>query len=144
MRRALAVLFFVVACVPGLALAQSAGWKPLQEFVFLNGSWSGTTESAGRIGGTATGWSTEANGTVLVFRNKTIFPAVEGRPEEATSETGFVAYDGDKRRYTAAVFYSTGVWGLYDVEIGPDGSIKMNSTQLVNYSAGAKSRITIT
>ncbi|MCC6133315.1 MAG: hypothetical protein IT186_25570 [Acidobacteria bacterium] len=143
MKRALAALVLVICTLPGLSLAQGGAWKPLQEFAFLNGAWSGTTEASGRVGGVAASWTPEANGSVLVYRSKTIFPAVEGRPEETASEVGFFAYDGEKRKYTGAVFYSTSVWGLYDIEIAPDGTIKMNSTQLVNYSAGAKSRVTI-
>jgi hypothetical protein len=82
----------------------------------------------------------ELAGTVFVERTTTIFPAEEGKPEESFEEVGYVSYDRERRKYVATYFYSTGVSGTYDVEILPDGVIRMASAGLLNYESGARSR----
>lgn len=116
-------------------------WKPFQEFNFLLGSWSGTAESSGRIGGRVARFSMEMGGNYLVHRGNTIFAALKDRPEEAIEEIGYYYYDRDKRKYIAQYFYSTGLIGTYDVEFGADGTLRVLSSNLVNYGAGAKTRL---
>lgn len=139
-----------VALVPLVSLAglsqeppkpTAAEWKPFQEFNFLIGSWSGTAESGGRIGGRVARFSMEMGGAYLVHRGNTIFAAQNQKPEEAIEEIGYYYYDRDKRKYTAQYFYSTGVIGTYDVEFGADGAIRVVSNSLVNYDAGARTRL---
>ncbi len=116
-------------------------WKPFQEFNFLIGSWAGTAESGGRIGGRVGRFSMEMGGNYLVHRGNTIFTAQNQRPEESIEEIGYYYYDRDKRKYAAQYFYSTGIVGTYDVEFGADGSIRVLSNNLVNYDSGAKTRL---
>ena len=128
------------------ALAQAppaGGWKVFQELGFLLGSWSGTAESAGRIGGRVVSAELSVDGAVLVYRANTVWPAAGGRAEERSQEAAFITYDGDKGKYVALVVFSTKVWGLYDVEVGPDGSLRLTSREFVNYESGAKSRLTL-
>ena len=51
-----------------------------------------------------------------------------------------MTYDREKRKYVATYFFSTGVFGTYDVEILPDGGLRMTAGALSNYEAGARSR----
>ncbi len=140
----MAIRLLLAALLATVALPVSAqGWKPLQEFTWLVGKWSGSAEAqAGRVGGRSTSFSVEAAGNVLYMRSSTIYPAMDGAPEETNQELCFIAYDGDKRRYIATIYFSTGVWGVFDVENTAD-TTKMTSTQLYNYEAGAKFRMTL-
>ncbi len=92
------------------------------------------------MGGQVARFSLELAGTVFAERTTTVFPAEEGRPEETFDEVGYVSYDREKRRYVAAYYFSTGVFGSYDVEILPEGGIRMTAASLANYEAGARSR----
>ncbi len=135
---------FVAQPRPVCAQATPAGgWKVFQELGFLLGSWSGTAESAGRIGGRVVSAELSVEGAVLVYRANTVWPAGTGRAEERSQEAAFITYDGDKGKYVALVVFSTKVWGLYDVELRPDGSLRLTSREFVNYDSGAKSRITL-
>jgi len=151
MRLARIVLCVTFAVAASSVLAQAppspagaASWKPFQEFNFLLGSWSGTAESGGRIGGRVARWTIEMGGNFLVHHGSTIFPAQGGSPEESIEEVGYYAYDRDRRKYVAHYFYSTGLFGTYDVEFSADGSTRVLSSQLLNYEAGARTRLTIT
>lgn len=129
----------------GPAYAQEAGaWKPFQELSFLVGSWSGAGEGSGRIGGKVVSFTNEVPGVLLIYRGKTIFPALEGKAEETSQETGVFAYDGDKRKYEATIFFSTGVWGTFDVEFGADGTVRLVSSRLVNFAPGSRARLSFT
>lgn len=133
-----------VALLAGPAAAQApaaAPWRPFSEFAFLLGSWSGTTSSGGRIGGRVVRFSLEMNGTVLVERGSTIFPAGDGKPEETAEELGCVSYDREKRRYVATYWFSTGVFGTYDVEIPAEGIIRMTAGAVGNFEPGARARL---
>jgi len=146
-RVATGLLVLVLTAGPAGAQAPTASvpaWRPFGEFAFLLGSWSGTTSSGGRIGGRVVRFTMEMNGTVLVERGSTIFPAGDGKPEEAAEELGCVTYDREKRRYVATYYFSTGVSGPFDVEFAADGTVRMTSAALVNYEVGARSRITFT
>jgi hypothetical protein len=142
------VLLLVSLLVGGVAAnaqapAAGSGWKLFQEFGPFSGSWSGTAEQGGRIGGRSVSWSQEAGGGALVFRATTFFPEVAGKPEEKTQEVATFVYDGDKGKYVALVVFSTKVWGLYDVDFRPDGSVGLVSRELVNLEAGTKARIVL-
>lgn len=139
----------VTLALAGAALAQEAppeepAWKPFQEFGFALGSSSGTAESGGRVGGTVSRFSFEMNGNFLLHRVSTIFPAQEGKPEEALELLGYCAYDREARKYTATYYFSTGLMGFFDVEFQQDGSVRFTSTRLVNYDPGARARIVVT
>ncbi len=148
MRRfALGVLCAALAAVPaGAQVAAPAApvWRPFSEFAFLLGSWSGTATSGERIGGRIARFTMELNGAFLVGRGTTIFPAGEGKPEETAEEIGYVTYSREKRGYVANYFFSTGVYGTYDVEILSGGAIRMTAPSLGNYEPGARSRILFT
>ena len=120
--------------------APAAPWRPFAEFLPLLGSWSGSAGAGPRIGGCVAHFSTDLAGTVFVERTTTIFPAEEGKPEETFEDVGYVTYDREKRKYVAAYFFSTGVFGTYDVEILPGGTIRMTAASLANYDTGARSR----
>ena len=124
--------------------AAAPEWKPFQEFDFLIGSWSGTAESNGRIGGKVSRWSAEMGGNYLTNRGNMVFAAQSGIPEESTEEIGYIAYDRDKRKYVAYFFYSTAVVGFYDVEFPSEGVIRFISTSQLNFETGARTRVTIT
>lgn len=124
------------------AAAPAAAWKPFDEFRGLVGTWSGTADWNKRIGGRVARFGVEMGGNFLVHRGSTIFSASEGLAEEATEEYGIYAYDRVKRKYVAHYFYSTGVYGVYDVEFGADGTVRLQSTQLSNYEDGARARMT--
>jgi hypothetical protein len=126
---------------PTPATAASSAWKPFQEFGFLLGSWTGTSESGKRVGGAVVQATTEMDGNYISFRGLRLFPEQEGRPEETVEETGYFFYDRDKRHYVAHLYFSSGVVGVYDVDAG-SGMLKLTSTEILNFE-GAKSRITI-
>lgn len=146
-RFALGVLCAALAAAPaGAQVAAPAApvWRPFGEFALLLGSWSGTATSGERIGGRIARFTMELNGTFLVERGTTIFPAGEGKPEETAEEIGYVSYNREKRGYVATYFFSTGVYGTYDVEILPGGAIRMTAPSLGNYDPGSRSRILFT
>ena len=132
---------FVIA-LPALPQDAPTAWKPFQEFDFLMGSWTGTAEQAGRLGGKVVNFSSEIRGVVLIYRGNTIFPATEGKPEEETRETAVLTYDGDRRKYEATLCFNTGVWGQFDADVSVPGTVRLVSTRLVNYDAGARFRAT--
>lgn len=137
----LSVAFFaapVAAQAPPPASAPA--WRPFAEFAPLLGTWSGTATSGTRIGGLVARFSMELAGTVFVERSTTVFPAEAGKAEESFEEVGYVTYDREKRKYVATYFFSTGVFGAYDVEILPEGGIRMSAGALSNYEAGTRSR----
>ncbi len=121
-------------------VAPAPAWRPFSEFAPLVGSWSGAATAGARIGGRIARFSMELAGTAFVEHTSTIFPAEEGKPEETFEERGYVTYDREKRRYVATYWFSTGVFGAFDVEILPGGAIRMTSGALSNYEAGARSR----
>lgn len=121
--------------------APEAAWKPFQEFAPIAGSWSGTADSAGRIGGTVARFTQEMGGNYLVHRVTTIFPAQAGKPEESIELLGYYAYDREKRKYVATYFFSTGVLGVFDVEFVATGVVRLVSRELLNYESGARSRL---
>ncbi|HQR47350.1 MAG TPA: hypothetical protein PLB02_09240 [Thermoanaerobaculia bacterium] len=146
-RVAAGLVVFLLAA--GSAVAQAPApaapaWRPFSEFAFLLGSWSGTATSGGRIGGRVVRFAMELNGTLLVERGSTIYPAGDGKPEETTEELGFFTYDREKRRYVATYFFSTGVFGAWDVEIPADGVLRMTAPALGNFEAGARGRLVFT
>lgn len=122
------------------APAAPASWKPFQELSFLVGSWSGTAESGGRVGGRVVRFSMEMGGNYLVARGSTIFAAQAGKAEETIEEVGYVAYDRERRVYVAHYYFSNGIAGTFDVETSADG-VKLGSTSLLNYETGAKARM---
>ena len=126
---------------PAAPGAPASAWKPFQEFGFLLGSWSGTSESGKRIGGSVVQVGTEMGGNYISFRGMRLFPEQDGRPEETAEETGTFYYDRDRRHYVGHLYFSTGVVGVYDVEAG-SGMLKLTSREIVNYE-GARSRITL-
>jgi len=146
-RVAFGVLCAALAAVPaGAQVAAPAApvWRPFSEFAFLLGSWSGAATSGERIGGRIARFTMELNGTFLVERGTTIFPAGDGKPEETAEEVAYVTYNREKRGYVATYFFSTGIYGTYDVEILPGGAIRMTAPSLGNYDPGARSRILFT
>jgi len=151
-RVALGILLVALASAPADAQAPPAtqappaapSWKPFGEFAFLLGYWSGTATSGERIGGRIARFTMDLNGTFLVERGTTVFPAGDGMPEETVEEIGYVTYNREKRGYMATYFFSTGVYGMYDVEILPGGAIRMTAPSLGNYDPGARSRILFT
>jgi hypothetical protein len=138
-------LFIGLAAGPASAQESASGtaWKPFQEFGFLTGAWSGTAESGGRVGGRVSRFTTEMGGNYLVHRGTALFPAQKGQPEESTEETGYFAYDRERRRYVAFYFFSTGVSGTYDVDFPSEGVVRLQSTSQLNYESGARTRLTI-
>ena len=64
-------------------------------------------------------------------------------PRRGRQSEGLVTYDSDKGRYVAFIVFSTKVWGLYDVELIPDG-VRFVSRELANFEAGARSRLVFT
>ncbi len=152
MKRAGALCLFGLCLSAGRVPAQqppaptpspAPAWRPFQEFAFLTGAWSGPAESSGRIGGCVIRFGTEAGGSYFVQRGGAVFTAEDARPEETVEIVGYFAYDRVQRRYVATYFFSTGVFGTYDAEIGGDGSVRLVSQQLSNYQPGAKARIVL-
>ncbi len=137
------VLFLALLAAPVAAQAPppapAPSWHPFVEFAPLLGSWSGAASAGARLGGRIARFTLELAGTAFVERTSTVFPAEEGKPEESFEEVGYVTYDREKRKYVAAYFFSTGVFGTYDVEILSDG-LRMTAGALSNYEAGATSR----
>jgi hypothetical protein len=82
------------------------------------------------------------SGNYLVQRSNTIFPAQNQQAEESSEEIGYFTYDREKRKYVAHYYYSTGIVGTYDVEFPSEGTVRLVSTQLLNYEAGARLRMT--
>ena len=123
--------------------APASTWKVFQELDFLNGSWSGTVEAGGRIGGRVVTCGPEVGGATLVIRANSVFPASGDLAEEKTETEGLIAYDGDKGKYVAFIVFSTKVWGVYDVEFIPDG-VRFTSRELANFEVGARSRLVFT
>jgi len=144
-RVALGLLLSALWAAPSAAQApppaSTPAWRPFSEFGALLGSWSGTASSGGRIGGRIDRFTMELSGSCLVHRGSTLYPAEEGKPEETFEEVTYITYDREKRKYVAAGFFSTGVWGTFDVEFLADGGFRMTSAALVNYEAGARSRL---
>lgn len=145
MRRICGLVLFLALFAAPLAAqapppAPAPAWRPFAEFAPLIGSWSGAASAGARLGGRIARFTMELSGTAFVERTSTIFPAEEGKPEEAFEEVGYVMYDREKRKYVAMYFFSTGVFGTYDVEILPDGGLRMTTGALSNYEAGARSR----
>lgn len=146
-RATLGFALAVWVAAPGSAQVASPtarAWRPFTEFAFLIGSWSGTASSAERIGGRVVRFAMDLESTVLVERGETLFPAGDGKPEQTVEEVGYVVYDRLKRSYVATWFFSTGVFGTFDVEFLPGGAIRMTAPTLGNYEAGARSRLLFT
>ena len=140
----LSALVLLLTAADALAQAPPAGeWKLFQEFNFLIGSWSGSADSGGRIGGRVVTFGLEVDGSTLTYRATTFYPAKESQPETKTEEVAHVAYDGAKGKYVALVVFSTKAWGIYDAEVRPDGSIRFTSREMANLEAGVRSRWTL-
>jgi len=137
-------LFLALFAAPAAAQAPppatAPAWRPFAEFAPLVGSWAGAASAGSRFGGRIARFTTELNGTAFVERTSTIFPAEPGKPEESFEEVGYVTYDREKRKYVAVYYFSTGVFGTYDVEILPEGGLRMTAAALTNYEAGTRSR----
>jgi hypothetical protein len=116
-------------------------WKPFQELGFLLGSWSGTAESGGRVGGRVAHFTMELGGSYLVHRGTVFLTGEDGKPDENIEEVGYFSYDREKRRYVALYLFSTGVSGSYDVDFPADSSVRLVSRELLNYESGAKARM---
>lgn len=138
------LLFLALFAAPVAAQAPppvpAPAWRPFAEFAPLIGSWSGTATAGERLGGRIARFTMELAGTAFVERTSTIFPAEAGKAEESFEEVGYVTYDREKRKYVAMYFFSTGVFGTYDVEILPDAGIRMSAGALSNFEAGTRSR----
>lgn len=140
----LPVLVLLLATTDLLAQAPAAGeWKLFQEFSFLIGSWSGSAESGGRIGGRVVSFGLEVDGATLAYRATTFYPVKDSQPEAKSEEVAHIVYDGAKGKYVALVVFSTKAWGIFDAEIRPDGSIRFTSREMANLEAGVKSRWTL-
>lgn len=140
----LPALVLILTAAEALAQAPPAGeWKLFQEFGFLTGSWSGSAESGGRIGGRVVSFGPEVDGSTLSYRATTFYPAKDSQPETKTEEIAHVVYDSAKGRYVAIVVFSTKAWGIYDAEVRPDGSIRFTSREMANLEAGVRSRWTL-
>lgn len=146
MKRSIAPLLLALTLSPLPARAQApaapapAAWKQFQDLSFLVGSWSGTAESSGRIGGRVIRFAMELGGNYMVAKGSTIFAAQGGKAEETIEEVGYIAYDRERRVYVAQYYFSNGISGTFDVEVAPDG-LKLVSSSLVNYETGAKARM---
>ena len=145
MRRICGLVLFLALFAAPLAAqapppAPAPAWRPFAEFAPLIGSWSGAAIAGTRLGGRIARFTMELAGTAFVERTSTIFPAEEGKAEESFEEVGYVTYDREKRKYVAMYFFSTGVFGSYDVEFLPDAGLRMTAGALSNYEAGARSR----
>lgn len=123
--------------------AEASAWKPFQEFNFLLGSWSGTAESNGRLGGRVVRLTLEMGGNFVVHRGSTIFAAQGGAPEESTEDVGYYFYDRDKRKYVALFLFSTGVVSIYDVDFPSPNSLRCVSSQVSNYEPGSRTRLLV-
>jgi len=121
----------------------AAEWKVFQEFNFVMGSWSGPAEATGRIGGRVVTLGAEVDGATLRYRATTYFPAKDALPEARSEEIAHIVYDGGKGKYVALVVFSTKAWGIYDVDVRPDGSLLFVARELANLEAGTRSRWTI-
>ncbi len=134
----------LLSAPPASAQAPPASeWKVFQEFGFLTGSWSGTAESAGKIGGRGVTFGLEVDGATLAYRATTYYPAREGQAESRAEEVARIVYDGAKGKYVALLIFSTKAWGIFDGDVRPDGSIRFTSRELANLEAGVKLRWTL-
>jgi len=141
--RALLLPALVALLAAGGASAQApqgGDWKVFQEFGSLTGSWSGPAESGGRIGGRVVSFGLEVEGATLACRATTYYPVKDDLPEARSEEIARIVYDGARGKYVALVVFSTKVWGIYDAEIRPDGSIAFTSREMANLEAGTRSR----
>jgi hypothetical protein len=140
----LPAFFLLLSPCPVLAQAPPTGeWKVFQEFDFVTGSWSGTAESGGRMGGRVVSFGLEVDGATLGYRATTYYPAKDSQPETRNEEVAHIVYDGAKGKYVALVIFSTKVWGIYDAEVRPDGSIRFTAREIANLDAGMRSRWTL-
>jgi len=134
------------AAAPAASAGQAApvaapAWKPFQEMAFLAGSWAGGASLGTRYGGRVARFGPELLGAYFAVHASTILAAEEGgRPEETLDEEGWFGYDRERRKYAATWFFSNGVFGIFEVEILPDG-IRLVSRELVNYESGTRARI---
>jgi hypothetical protein len=148
-RRARALLLIptlVLVLTPADVAAQApppGEWKLFQEFNFVIGSWSGPAQSAEKIGGRVITVAPEVDGAALGYRATTYYPAKDGQPESRTEEIARIVYDGSRGKYLALLVFSTKVWGLFDAEVRPDGSIRFTSREMANLEAGVRSRWTL-
>jgi len=93
----LPALVLLLAALPASAQAPAAGeWKLFQEFNFVAGSWSGSAESGGRIGGRVVTVGPEVDGATLRYRATTYYPAKDNLPESRSEEIAHIVYDGAK------------------------------------------------
>lgn len=129
------------AATPLTTPAVTPVWKPFQELGFLLGSWSGTAESGGRVGGRVARFTMELGGSYLVHRGTVFLTGEDGKPDENIEEVGYFSYDREKRSYAALYLFSTGVSGSYEVDFPADGSVRLVSRELQNYDSGAKARM---
>lgn len=140
----LPALVLLLSATGASAQAPPAGeWKVFQEFNFVLGSWAGPAESAGRIGGRVVSLAPEVEGATLRYRATTYYPAKDSLPETRAEEIAHIVYDGGKGKYVALVVFSTKAWGLYEVEVRPDGSLVFVSREMANLEAGTRSRWTL-
>jgi len=140
----LPALVLLLAVLPASAQAPTAGeWKLFQEFNFVAGSWSGSAESGGRIGGRVVTVGPEVDGATLRYRATTYYPAKDNLPESRSEEIAHIVYDGAKGKYAALFVFSTKAWGIFDVDFRPDGSIVFVSREMSNLEAGTRSRWTL-
>ena len=140
----LPMLAFLLGASTAAAQAPPAAeWKLFQEFGFLTGSWSGSAESGGRIGGRVVTLATEVDGAMLRYRATTYYPVKDTLPESRSEEIGHIVYDSARGKYVALVVFSTKVWGVYDAEVRPDGSIVFLSREMANLEGGTRSRWTL-
>jgi hypothetical protein len=91
------------------------------------------------VGGRVARFTPEFSGNYLVHRGSTILTAEDGK-EETIEETGYFAYDREKRRYVAWYFFSTGIIGTFDVEFSPEGA-RLVSRELLNAEIGTRARM---
>lgn len=138
-----AVILLLFTAVAPAQAPPAAEWKLFQEFSFLTGSWTGTAQSGGRVGGRVVSFGLEVDGAALGYRATTYFPAKDNQPETRTEEIAKIVYDGAKGKYVALVVFSTKAWGIYDAEVRPDGSIRFTARELANLEAGLRSRWTL-
>lgn len=125
---------------PPAAAAQA--FKPtFKELQGLLGSWSGSSDQGGRIGGRVVTFSLEVDGVALAYRGTSFFPAKDDLPEMKLKDEGYVSFDIEKQKYVGVFFFSNGIWGLFDVEPAADGSVTFTSRELFNFEG--KSRLVL-
>lgn len=144
MRRSIlaAVVFAVLTCA-GEGWAQT--WKPFQELGFLTGSWSGCRGVRGRIAGVTASWGMEMNGNFLMHTTNVVLPASEGKTEESIRIVGYYSVRPRPPEVRGLLLLLHRHPGHVRRHLAADGSsVKLLSTQLLNYEAGARARISIT